>query len=127
MYARLNGLLLANDAMLSPPTPIQYFPLLIRLVRSLVKKLLCSTSDQLSIQCLLLDPQVPAIHRLQWLCPCSVIDAAVIWRRYQLLNWTGSLAEDAILFLTHMSTSGLWTRISQGYEPAIQKQSFFLP
>jgi hypothetical protein len=75
---RLNGLLLANDATLNPPTLIQYFPLSPRLARSLVKEHPYLTSAQLSIQCLLLGQKAPAIHRLQWLCPCSDTDAAVI-------------------------------------------------
>ena len=38
MYARLNGLSLASDATLNPPTHIQYFPLSLQLARSLVKE-----------------------------------------------------------------------------------------
>jgi len=60
------------------------------------------TSDQLSNQCLLLGLKAQAIHRLQWLCPCSDTDAAVISKHYQLLNWNGFLREEALGFLTHM-------------------------
>src|SRR3990172_11949776 len=102
MYARLNGPLLANDATLDLPTHIQYFPLSLKLARSLVKAHPYLTAAQLSNQCLLLGLKAPAIHRLQWLCPCWDTDAAVISRLYQLLNYNGFLREEATGFLTHM-------------------------
>ena len=86
MYSRLNSLLLANDATLNLPTHIQYFPLSLQLARSLVKEHPYLTYVQMSNQCLLLGLKAPVIHRLQWLCACSDIDAAVISNYYQLLN-----------------------------------------
>ena len=53
------------------------------------------TFAQLSNQCLPLGRKALGIHRLQWLCPCSDTDAAVISRYYQLLNSNGFLREKA--------------------------------
>ena len=86
MYSRLNSLLLANDATLNLPTPIQYFPPSLQLARSLVKEHPYLTYVQMSNQCLLLGLKAPVIPRLEWLCACSDIDAAVISNYYQLLN-----------------------------------------
>src|SRR5258708_12700586 len=98
MYARLNGLLLANDATLNPPTHIQYFPLSLQLARSLVKEHPYLTSAQLSIQCLLLGLKAPAIHRLQWLCPYSDTDPAVISNHYHLLTYNTFFSNKTIGF-----------------------------
>ena len=57
---------------------------------------------QVSGLCLHLGLKVLAFHHLQWLCPCSDTDAAVISKRFQILNLSGFLREKVIEFLTHM-------------------------
>jgi hypothetical protein len=102
MYARLDGPSLASDAILAPQTYIQYFPLSPKLALSPVKEHLYFMFAQLSGLFLHLGLKVLAFHHLQWPCPCSDTEAAVISKRFQGLSLSCFLREEAIGFLMHM-------------------------
>src|SRR6266571_550442 len=102
MYARQDGLSSASDAMLALLTHIQYFPRSRKLALSPVSVHPCFTFAQVSGLCLHLGREALAFHHLQWPCPCSDTDAAVIFKRFQVLNTRCYLREEVIEFLTHM-------------------------